>query len=198
LDAYTQTTVDKRPRQTSETLAIERSRSSATFSADGMYRYNLSRSWLNEPCKATSDAPAGVLLFVGLNPSTADGIHDDPTIRRLIGFAKAWGHDGLEVCNLFAFRSTSPKGLKQASDPIGSENDQALTDAARGAGRILCGWGNGLMPSDVMRNRVGQVVALLEAAGPNVCCLHVTKLGQPQHPLYVRAETCPTPYHGPM
>lgn len=50
----------------------------ATFSACRNYRYLLWRRWSAEP----------VLVFICLNPSTADEQHNDPTNRRTIGFAK--------------------------------------------------------------------------------------------------------------
>ena len=39
-----------------------------------------------------------------LNPSTADAQTNDPTIRRCLQFAQAWGYGTLEVVNLFAFK----------------------------------------------------------------------------------------------
>src|ERR1019366_833740 len=66
------------------------------------------------------------VLFVMLNPSTADAIVDDPTIRRCMGFARTWGFGELEVCNLFAYRSPCPSALLRAADPVGPSNDRAL------------------------------------------------------------------------
>lgn len=77
-------------------------RSWAMFSSDRAYRYALFREWGEE----------SKLVVIGLNPSTADEYQDDPTIRRCIGYAKAWGHGGLVMLNLFAFRATQPGDMK--------------------------------------------------------------------------------------
>ncbi|WP_131822315.1 DUF1643 domain-containing protein, partial [Mycobacteroides chelonae] len=61
----------------------------AVISADGLYRYELHRSWRAGP----------VVEFIMLNPSTADAEVDDATIRRCIGFAKQWGYGALVVRN---------------------------------------------------------------------------------------------------
>ena len=70
----------------------------AIFDRTGMYRYSLWREWY-------ADSPP--VAFIMLNPSTADDRKDDPTIRRSIGFAHAWGFGALEVVNLFAYRATT-------------------------------------------------------------------------------------------
>ena len=79
----------------------------ATFSKCKIYRYRLWRIW---------DAKKPTVLFIMLNPSTAGSTMDDPTIKRCIGFAKSWGYGGLYVGNLFAYRSTQPKGLLKLND----------------------------------------------------------------------------------
>ena len=87
---------------------------SAAFSPCGHYRWWLERVW--QPA-----APR--LLFIGLNPSRADGQRDDPTLRRLVGFGRRWGFGSLEVLNLLALISPSPAVLRRATDPVGAEAD---------------------------------------------------------------------------
>lgn len=90
----------------------------AVISDCGQYRYLLSRDW---------ESGLQRLVFIGLNPSTADAEIDDPTIRRLIGFSKAWGYGGFDIVNLFALRSKDPKMLCDHDDPIGPLNDTYLS-----------------------------------------------------------------------
>ena len=85
---------------------------SAIFSGDRRYRYLLIRR------VGTSQSR---VLFIMLNPSAADEVRDDPTIRRCIGFARDWGFGLLEVVNLFALMSTNPKTLLDAEDPVGPD-----------------------------------------------------------------------------
>src|SRR5260370_39557875 len=65
-----------------------------------------------------------------LNPYSADRQRNDPTIRRCIGLAAAWGYGALAVGNLFAFRTPSPKVLKRAARPVGRANDRWLARLA--------------------------------------------------------------------
>src|ERR1700691_893264 len=66
-------------------------RMGAVFSPCRRYRYALWREWGVLPGMPDK----GYVLFVGLNPSTADETRDDATIRRCIAFAQAWGYSGL-------------------------------------------------------------------------------------------------------
>ena len=87
---------------------------SAILSDCRIYRYSLTRTW---------DVNKKYVLFIGLNPSTADENYDDPTIRRCVDYAHRWGYGGLVMTNLFAFRATLPIDLKNAKFPIGKENN---------------------------------------------------------------------------
>ena len=123
-----------------------------------------------------------------LNPSTADETMLDPTIRRCLGYSKDWGYGALAVANIFAFRSTDPKRLAKAEDPIGPENDWFIRDAAEHSSLVICGWG----AEPFAIERAKDVVRLL--MGIPLFCLELTKLGHPKHPLYAKAAQTPQPY----
>ncbi len=121
---------------------------------DGDYRYELSRQW------SVAD-PTAVLTVIMLNPSTADGMLDGPTLRRCISLAKLAGSDGLRVLNLFALRSTDPEVLVTAADPIGPANDKYLLAAAHESTAIVAAWSG----HKVARQRAGDVYSMLQANG---------------------------------
>jgi hypothetical protein len=148
----------------------------ATFSDCGAYRYDLSRGWAERP----------IVVFIMLNPSTASDLIDDPTIRRCIGYAKAWGHGGLVVVNLFALRSTDPKALYEHPEPVGADNDATLARwmGHRAVKRVVAAWG----AHGALASRGDHVRQLARAAGRPLERLGLTKGGQPVHPLYQRAD----------
>lgn len=151
----------------------------ARFSRCGGYRWWLGRRWCPE-------RPG--LLFIGLNPSRADGRTDDPTLRRLARFAREWGYGGLEVVNLFSAVATSPRLLRTLRDPVGARTDGWIRQRALAARveAIWLGWGN----QGGWGQRDRQVLALLRTAVPGkpLLTLGATRQGQPRHPLYVQAS----------
>lgn len=156
-------------------------RSHAAISPDGQYRYVLHRRWGVGP----------IATFIMLNPSTADGRTDDPTIRRCVGYARRFGCAALTVLNLYAYRATNPRRLRTVADPIGPLNDDHLTRDARIAASaglpLVAAWGAHADPA-----RVAAVLALpgmgaLQALG-------VTKQGAPRHPLYLPADAQLSPW----
>lgn len=148
----------------------------AEFSDCRTYRYVLSRIW---------DRSERSVTFIGLNPSTADETEDDPTIRRCIGFAKAWGYGGLIMANLFAYRATFPSDMKAAPDPIGSGNDSWLRHLADNS-LVIAAWGN----HGSYMNRAADVRRMLS----ELYCLKLNGSGEPAHPLYLKADLMPTPF----
>lgn len=149
----------------------------AIFSPCRAYRYALWRIW---------DASLPYVLFIGLNPSTADEVIEDPTITRCINYSKSWDYGGVYVGNLFAFRAAKPKSLKTALDPIGSENDRWLQRLSRSAGIIVAAWGN----HGGFKGRAEEVSCML----PEMYCLKINRSGYPAHPLYQKASATPIPY----
>jgi hypothetical protein len=150
-------------------------RSEARFSPCRTWRYTLHRVW---------DEGLGLLMVIGLNPSTADEVKNDPTVTRCINYARSWGFGGLVVMNAFAFRATDPRVMKAASDPVGADNDSWLRRMAEGARLILAAWGN----HGLWLDRQARVLSLIKR---EVYCLGVTKAGAPRHPLYLKRDARP-------
>lgn len=150
-------------------------RRTARISRCGAFRYQLGRCW---------GAEGGVLLFVMLNPSTADGLVDDPTIRRCMGFAADGGYGGMEVVNLFAYRAIDPRELAARGYPVGPENDIAIATAVIGARDICVAWG----VAPAAETRVQQVMPTLRWRDRVPKCLRITRSGWPGHPLYLPAS----------
>nr|WP_246386175.1 DUF1643 domain-containing protein [Armatimonas rosea] len=157
----------------------------------------MTREWT----RGLYDDDRGVLLIM-LNPSTADATKDDPTIRRAIGFAKAWKCCSLTVVNLFAYRATDPKDLlariESGEDAVGKENDQhiiaALERAESRGDYIVAAWGaNG--SHKLIKPRRDAVLRMLPVA--DTCCLETCASGDPKHPLYCKGWLVPVQYEFP-
>jgi len=162
----------------------------AMISSDGLYRYDLVR-FANDLHNKTTPC-----VFIMLNPSTADGVKDDATIRRCRRYAEDWGYGKMVVVNLFAFRATKPEDLKAADDPIGPVNDKILTRyieyALQWKGPIVCAWGT----HGAFKQRGQQVFDLIKGLGGEPLCLRATLHGHPSHPLYLPKTLKPIPYEG--
>ena len=146
----------------------------------GNYRYLLWREW---------DGESKTVSFIMLNPSRADAQVNDPTIRRCISFAKAWGYGRLEVVNLFAYRTSQPALLKQAIEPIGKDNNHYILESVRRSDRVILAWGN----HGLWREQDLCILELLKTC-ERLYSLGTTKLGCPRHPLYLRSTVKPRKY----
>lgn len=144
----------------------------------GPYRYALWRQWEKGPA----------LTWVMLNPSTADGLQDDATIRKCVGFSRLFGYSGIVVWNLFAYRATDPRVMVRAhelgEDIIGPKNDALFRSPAC---VVVVAWGAG-------GGFLGRDRAVLEMLRPHMLRSIYrlgppTKGGHPRHPLYVPYST---------
>lgn len=158
----------------------------ATFSPCRTWRYDLWRIW---------DADRPYLAVIGLNPSTADEERNDPTVTRCQRFARDWGYGGLDMLNLFALRSTDPRELLKAADPIGCGNPDMIYSIAQRAGRVLVAWGD--WAGRIERRAAASYLETVVLADLPLYCLGINKSGEPKHPLYVRADTEPFIYKHP-
>lgn len=153
----------------------------AVISPCRKYRYQLERIW---------DINRQYAVFIGLNPSTADAVNDDPTIRRCMRYAYDWGYGGVIMLNLFAFRATKPRDMFNAYDPIGPLNDEYLVNNSKYSrtGVIVAGWGT----HGSFINRDKAVKDLIKP----LHCLSITNGGHPGHPLYLKKDLKPVLYSG--
>jgi hypothetical protein len=149
----------------------------AEFSNCRTYRYALWRTW---------DESKGKVLFIGLNPSTADEVKDDHTIKRCMSYAKQWGYGGLIMANLFAYRTPYPQELKQSQDPIGPDNDAWLKRLHQQADIVVAMWGN----AGSFSHRAQAIAQVL----PTLLCLQITTQGQPHHTRGLPNGLKPIPY----
>ncbi|MBY0395626.1 MAG: DUF1643 domain-containing protein [Thermoleophilia bacterium] len=157
-------------------------RTAAVFSPCGAFRYRLERT----SADLVDAARARTLTVVMVNPSTADEHADDPTIRKVQGFALRAGFNRVIVGNLFAFRSTDIKGLARVADPRGGRRN--LEELARMIGEadaLLFAWGPVAKVPRQWRGRWMTVADLAEKAGKIPLCLGTAQDGQPRHPLMV-------------
>lgn len=153
----------------------------AEFSECGRFRYTLTRTWGTEQ----------KLCVVGLNPSTATADTNDPTIRRCMVYARTWGHGGLLMLNLFAFRTAFPKELWQAYergvDIIGGARNyyDALTGyiEQHNCPVVLAAWG---------RHGGERGQAALRCL-PRLHYLGLNSDLSPKHPLYLPSNLKPIP-----
>lgn len=175
------------------------------FSPCRKYRYTLWREW---------DAPEDLLervtkfkfgqyvQFIGLNPSTADEVKNDPTVTRCINYAKAWGFGAMCMTNAFAWRDTDPKGMKTCPKPIShskrmeefrygikvdiEENDYWIDYIASQAGLVIAAWGK-------HGKHLGRDEEI-KSLGIDLYCLGTNIDGTPKHPLYLAATATPIPF----
>jgi len=147
----------------------------AILSEDHKYRYQLSRIW---------DEELPSILFIMLNPSIADAKDDDPTIRRVVNFAKSWGYGGVYVGNLYAFRSTDPKGLRDIEDPVGEDNITHVQSLLPLVNKVIYAWGHNEKEPTWLREMVEKPY-----------CIDVSKKGIPKHPLYLKKDLRPSLFY---
>ncbi len=163
----------------------------ATLSTCGRYRYALGRSWDDD------ENPGSIFSIIMLNPSTAHERIDDPTIRKCIHFAKQEGCGSLFVRNLFAWRATNPRLLRNIDDPVGPFNLDVLSRDI-GLGLRVAAWGQlgakwlrqaAISPLGNIRGGATHVLSLTDHGYDRSSHFASERTRQPRHPLYLRNDT---------
>lgn len=148
----------------------------AVFSEDRKYRYQLSIEW---------DYTLPKAMCIGLNPSTANEVDNDPTISRLVGILKHNGYGGFIMTNLFGLVSPYPEDLRTCPDPV-KENDRWMADARSQCRDVIFCWGN--------FKQAKYRESLIKVRYTDALCFGINKNGSPKHPLYLKQDTLTRPY----
>jgi hypothetical protein len=145
---------------------------SAFLSKDRKFRYWLLRQW---------NPKLPLLAVVGCNPSKADEVDNDPTIRRVVGFARRLSFGGVLMLNVGAYRATDPKEWKAAVDPFGPQNTINHLQAYLAQFKpetVVAAWGKHCMSTKLGKQRVSEIagqIVDLQCWGRNID-------GSPRHP----------------
>lgn len=153
---------------------------SAILSPCGLYRYRLERDL---------GQPGPVVAFFGINPSTADALTDDATIRKMVGFASRWGYSKILVGNAFAFRAKDVCKLAGVSDPIGPEWLMHINALMSDADILIPCWGNKTKVPPQLRQQLIVLTRLLLGTGKRVAAFGWTASHDPLHPLMLGYST---------
>lgn len=156
------------------------------FSPCRSYRYTLEH--VIDPL--LHDREPRRIMWIGLNPSTADEQQLDPTLRRIRAFSGDWGFTAFVMTNLFAFRATDPKDMKAAADPVGPENDRWLEGMAAHCEKHVAAWGR--HGQHLVRDVA--VMKLFQRCDYALNCLALNGDASPKHPLYVDGDTALVPF----
>ncbi len=163
-------------------------RGDARFSPDGKYR-QLMRRWVGD------SFPERSVLFIGMNPSTADASVNDPTCAREWTFANREGYAAMVKANVGDYRATDPKMLLVPGVvAVSPDNLPAIRTAAAGADLVILCHGKlnkALAPAGKA------LVEALRADGVTLWCFGTNADGSPKHPLYLRADTPLVPFTAP-
>jgi len=149
----------------------------AVISDDEKYRYVLVRQW---------DTSRPLVVFLMLNPSTADGSQDDATTRSCRAIAQNSGFGGMLFVNLYAYRAKNPSTLYMVQDPIGPDNDKSLRWVCARAEKIIVAWGN--RGPSVVANQILHVMNVLSSYWDVMYSLGTTNQGQPTHPRFIAPD----------
>lgn len=161
---------------------------SADFSANRTHRFRLDRWWGNGPRVA----------FLGLNPSRAGENEDDPTVRKIVGFAARWGYNTVTIVNPFSLVMTNPRFLHLADNPVEARNRLVLMEVAVNSNLLIPCWGCDEVVGRMARRGLDPVDAVraMQRANPSlvVDCLGLSKYGNPKHPSRLAYSTPRVPF----
>jgi hypothetical protein len=154
------------------------------------FRFRLWRIW---------DNTLPMAMVIGLNPSTADHLRNDPTVALCCNDARHWGCGGLCMMNIWAYRATEPAQMKRFYKmfcPVrkfgetGIINEDRLVKMALTCKPVVAAWsGHG----DYLTQ--GEKIYNLLSRRRELLCYRRLSNGEAGHPLYLKRPITLQPYH---
>ena len=172
-------------------------RRNAGISPCGKYRHWLTREW------GGRGEAARWAVFTGLNPSTADDKVDDPTLKKMFGYAQRFSCNALLLINIADYRATNPQDMAAQGFAAKSLDMTGAVRAAlavvatsfrmRPMGPVIACWGH---PPKAVQPLAGEMFDILKGAAllPRLQSFGVTAHGWPSHPLYLSKGAALLPY----
>lgn len=168
-----------------------------------LWRPYLERQW------GRQDSP--LLLFVLMNPSSANAAYDDNSTRRCLDIAERHGFGGMIITDIWSLRSTGNERLLSEPGAAGDnmaylqiftagdintggeyyrrlmtlKNNLDFVAAALKNPRVTkvyCGWGEHKEPDE--RQRLKETAALLRSSKKPLVCASQNEDGSPKYVLY--------------
>lgn len=153
---------------------------SAVLSECGKYRFRLER-------EVGMEGPT--FAYFGVNPSTADAMIDDATVRKWTGFTKVYGGRRFIVGNVFAYRATDVRELRSVADHRTADNAAHIQQIAADADILVPCWGAISKVTGDLHHHFVALRDLLRGTGKPVMAFGLTADGSPKHPLMLGYST---------
>ncbi|MFL2638692.1 MAG: DUF1643 domain-containing protein [Flavobacteriaceae bacterium] len=144
----------------------------AVFNKEKTKRFLLSRSWKNNRYSKSC-------VFIMLNPSKADDVIDDRTIKKCMFYSAKFGFQKMDVINLFPNILTKPDFKKLS---FCNQNFLIIKKTLKKVDTVYLAWGYNIKIASWL-------YPLLEKK--NVFALELSKNNTPKHPLYLKRQLKP-------
>ena len=126
------------------------------------------------------------------NPSKADETDDDPTIRRVMGFARREKYTIVEIVNLIPFITPKPSNLNSNTAFGNSQYIDYLKETLLNHDRIVAAWGAiGDRYPEIFITALRKIAHQMEKESfysGKFFSLGTTDAGHPRHPLYINGN----------
>jgi len=156
--------------------------STATMSDNDEYRYRLVKIW---------DWNLKIAGIIMLNPSKADVIKVDATVMNITNYLIDNGYGGIDIVNLYAYRTTDPRFLTNRDQQFESINNDYIHEVTKDRDIMIIAWGS---DNNKYKTRKREVERILLPYSEKLKCFEDESGKQPRHPLLLADDWCLTNY----